>query len=217
MTRVKICGLSEVEQALAAARAGADFIGLVFAPSRRSVSPGKALDIVRAVEQITPHPAIVGVFANQDIREVNRIAQECRLDYVQLNGNEGFSYCRQVQRPIIKVLRIGENTTVSDISQKIKMASLYHLTKEMVYLFDTQDPNSYGGTGKTFDWQIVRGVSQKYPTMIAGGLNPENVGELIKTVSPWGVDVSSGVETNGVKDIAKIESFMRIVKGLRES
>jgi phosphoribosylanthranilate isomerase len=211
LTKVKICGLSEVEHAVSACEAGADFVGFVFAPSKRRVSPVKALEIVKSLQNITPHPELVGVFANFDIDKVNEIARFCRLDWVQLSGSESNAYCKQVERPVIKVIHIADGTTVDEITDEIE-TGLRSRKKPTIYLLDTQQKGVFGGTGTTFNWEIARLVSARFRIMIAGGLGPENVGKLIQDVRPWGVDVSSGIETGGIKDIAKIKLFIQIAK-----
>lgn len=212
MTRIKICGLSEVEHALAACQAGADFIGLVFAPSKRLVSPEKALEIVRVLRQQSHRPGIVGVFANQDIQEVNRIAEECRLDWVQLSGSEPWDYCRQVVRPVIKVIHVVDGMKAGDIINKMENEQRCTAEQKMIYLLDSKGKGSYGGTGQAFDWQIARDVSARFEVLIAGGLNQDNVRSLLKVARPWGIDASSGVETAGIKDIVKIRSFIYAVR-----
>jgi phosphoribosylanthranilate isomerase len=213
MTAVKIDGLSEVEHALAAAGAGADFVGLVFAPSQRQVTLEKALEISEAVHSLKDPPEVVGVFVNLAAAEVNRIAGHCRLDRVQLSGDESWEYCRGIEKPVIKVLHIGENQEAGEVIYAIEEGRRVVAGRELICLLDTQAVDAYGGTGKTFDWELAKEAAERFPIMVAGGLTPENVGQLIAEVNPWGVDVSSGVETDGRKDVLKIERFIRKAKG----
>jgi phosphoribosylanthranilate isomerase/REP element-mobilizing transposase RayT len=239
VTRVKICGCMRVADAVAAAEAGADFIGIMFvAESRRRVSPEEAALIsaaagapMRDVEQDEPsplhpgkfstpeawfthgaealdrllarkRPLVVGVFADQPIDEVNEIAEEAALDLVQLSGNEPWSDCLVATRQAIKVLRQRPETTVADV-----MA----YTQPGAALGFMLDPSS--GSGTAGDLAVARGVAARMPIWLAGGLTPETVAETIGTVRPWLVDVSSGVETDGAKDPAKIAAFVRAVRG----
>lgn len=211
MTKVKICGLSEIEHALAAAKAGADFIGMVFAPSRRRVSLEKALTLVESVRNLASPPAVVGVFVNLEAREVNHIAESCQLDWVQLSGDETWQYCREIKRPLIKVIHIAGQKT-EDVLAEIEMGHRVLAKREFICLLDAAGKNAYGGTGQVFDWRLAREVAARFPVMIAGGLTPENVGQLVEELQPWGVDVSSGVETNGQKDVAKITAFIQAVR-----
>jgi len=212
MTRIKICGIQDIETAIAASISGADFLGLVFASSKRQISPGKARQIVGTIHNLEKRPEIVGVFVNAPLVEVNRVADYCLLDRIQLSGDEDWDYCQNIRRPLIKAFHISLHKHVIDISAKIKEGYRYIPSERLIYLLDSRTNQTYGGTGTAFDWQIAKALSADCSLMIAGGLTPSNVRELIKDINPWGVDVSSGVETNGKKDIEKIRAFIQTVK-----
>ncbi|NWF77096.1 MAG: phosphoribosylanthranilate isomerase [Chloroflexi bacterium] len=215
MTRVKICGIRDEIQALAAVEAGADFIGMVFAPSQRQVSPAKAREIASAVKE-SGHPdyigtEVVGVFVNMPASEVNEIADYCALDWVQLSGDESWEYCRGVDKPIIKAVRVGQQSP-RELHNVLSAGTKLLGKQNFITLLDTHVEGKYGGTGEGFDWNLAQQLAKKFPIIVAGGLSPENVAQLIEKVKPWGVDVSSGVETGGVKDPAKIRAFIAAVR-----
>jgi len=212
VTRIKICGLSEIQHVLAAAEAGADFLGLVFAPSRRQVSIKKALQLVEAVCHVKTRPAMVGIFVNSTADEINRIADYCRLDRVQLSGDENWDYCQKIERPIIKAVHVSNTSTADEIISEIAIGYRLLPQKNLICLLDSKVGDTYGGTGQAFDWKLARKISARFPLLIAGGLTATNVGRLVKKTQPWGVDVSSGVETGGQKDTAKIEAFIKAVR-----
>ncbi len=212
MTRVKICGISRPEDALVAARAGADFVGLVFAPSRRRVTSEKAKPIVEALQRIKTRPLVVGIFVNEPYDYVNRIAEAVELDLVQLSGDETLDYCLKISRPLIKVCHISAGKTARQVIEEITAGLEILPSGRLTYLLDTHTDAMYGGSGRTFDWSLAREVAARFPVIVAGGLDPENVAKLIREVRPWGVDVSSGVETGRLKDPAKIRDFIRAAK-----
>ena len=153
------------------------------------------------------------MFVNLPASDVNFIAEACRLDWVQLSGRETWDYCKDIHKPIIKTIHISPKTTTETILAEIKHGYRQLSRERLVFLLDTQAKNTHGGTGQIFNWQIAKEISRQYPVMIAGGLTPDNVGLLIKEVNPWGVDVSSGVETEGQKDINKIKDFIKKARG----
>ena len=212
MTRVKICGITKTPHALAAADAGADFIGLVFAPSKRLVDVEQARDIAAAVKGHREGQVLtVGVFVNAPAAEVNRTAEYCRLDRVQLSGDEPWDYLRDIERPVIKAVRVKRGQSSQDILAEL--APGYRMMgADLMCLLDCYAAGSYGGSGKAFDWSVAREATQRFPVMVAGGLSPQNVGEAMRLARPWGVDVSSGVESDGVKDISRIKAFIEAVR-----
>jgi phosphoribosylanthranilate isomerase len=212
LVRIKICGISDVETALAAAEAGADMLGMVFAPSRRRVILPQAREIARAVRCLPEPPILVGVFAGSLPEEVNQAARYCLLDRVQLSGDEDWDYCRHVAYPIHKTIHIQPGTAAERVTDDIKAGYDARLEQTLVFLLDTGNATGSGGTGEVFDWEIAREVCESYPVMIAGGLSPENVVSLLARVQPAGVDVCSGVESNGRKDISKIRAFISAVR-----
>ncbi len=212
MTRIKICGIREETHALAAAEAGADFIGLVFAPSPRRVTLDQAERIAAAVKE--GHDVqVAGVFVDIPDYVVNRIVEFCHLDWVQLSGNESWEYCTRIARPVIKAVRLGGQPDIgAELSSGARVLKQIH-----IFLLDSRVNGKFGGTGTTFDWSLSRPVAEKFPVIMAGGLTPENVAQAIEIVAPWGVDVSSGVEVGGVKDMVKIRALFEAVRRADDS
>jgi phosphoribosylanthranilate isomerase len=215
MTRVKICGFRDKTRALAAVEAGADFIGLVFAPSKRRIIPAKAREIASAVKTSSDTTKVVGVFVNAPAFDVNKLADFCALDWVQLSGDESWEYCREIVKPVIKAIRVDQQSSEELYSDLSAGNKLLH-PQSFIALLDSQVTGKYGGTGESFDWSLAQQVAKRFPVIIAGGLDPKNVAQVIETVRPWGVDVSSGVETGGVKDMAKIGTFIEAVRKVDE-
>lgn len=201
MTKVKICGLMELEDVKIAVDSGADAVGFVFAPSRRQLTVETAKKLASAV----PNDMLkIGVFVNETPDEVNRIAGAVSLDMVQLHGDEAPEYVRQIFLPTIKALSIKS-------FEDVRKASQYEVD---YFLFDAPGVEFRGGSGQSFDWKLLEKANIPLKKVIlAGGLNESNVGEAIKTVNPFMVDVSSGVETEQRKDSEKIRTFIRAVRG----
>ena len=220
MTKVKICGLRIINDALAAAEAGADFLGIVFEPrSRRYVDADEARNLVRSFRERWGQdgPRWVGVFANQPLEEVQRVLAHCDLDMAQLSGSEPPEYCRQVAKPVIKVVHVRSDAPAQNILTEVgDSLSLYRGDGHMCML-DTFKQGLLGGTGQVFDWDVARALALEHPILLAGGLTRDNVAEAMRQVGSWGLDVSSGVETDGQKDAAKIVDFIQQVRHAEES
>ncbi len=212
MTRVKICGIREKVHALAAAEAGADFIGLVFAPSRRQVTLTQAQEIASVIKGHGNTIEVVGVFVNLPAPGVDKTAHSCNLDWVQLSGDESWAYCQQINQPLIKAVRIRQEERPEEICDYLATGARILSSQRYIYLLDSRVEGKYGGTGLTFDWSLARQAAEQFPVIIAGGLTAENVTQAIEITAPWGVDTSSGVETDGVKDTTKIKAFIEAVR-----
>jgi phosphoribosylanthranilate isomerase len=217
VTRVKICGIIETIHALAAVEAGADLIGLVFAPSKRLVDIELAKEIVTLVKgqkelnkRVEQEIITVGVFVNTTAAEVNRVAEYCNLDRVQLSGDEPWDYLRAIERPIIKAIRVRRHQRSEDVLAELAPGEQLQ-GSDLIYLLDCHIAGSYGGSGQAFDWKVAQNAAERFPVIIAGGLSAENVGEAIRIAGPWGVDVSSGIESEGIKDTSKIKAFIAAV------
>ena len=203
--RVKICGITRVEDALSAVYAGADAIGLVFyTPSPRSVSIAQAQAIVNAMP---PFVSVVGLFVNATNDEIHSVLSQVRLDIVQFHGDETPAQCAQINLPYYKAIRVKPDTNLLQYAIDFKAAR--------ALLLDTYSEHAYGGTGHTFDWNLIPKNLFK-PIVLAGGLDASNVVVAIEQVQPYAVDVSGGVElSKGIKDAAKIAAFMQGVSNAR--
>lgn len=202
---IKICGVRRRDHALTAVDAGADMLGLVFAPSRRQITVEDAASIADAARvTASDHGraiALIGVFVNETVERIRDVAQSCGLDGVQLSGDEPIAYADALESLlIIKAIRFDDSAH--------EHAWLQHDRPHVRLLVDAHVPGSYGGAGVVADWVRAAELARQRPLLLAGGLTPENVAGAIAQVGPWGVDVSSGVESNGVKDHAKIRAFI---------
>ena len=202
MTEIKICGITNIEDALASASVGADALGFVFhPPSPRYVTPGRAREIIGS---LPPALCTVGVFVNLAASEVLQIAEFCGLDFIQLHGAETQEYCRRLPRErLIKALSFrSEEEFVALADYPVR-----------AFLVDAHDPVRHGGTGKTCDWNLAGRAAARHPLILAGGLNGENIIAALTAVHPLAVDISSGVETApGKKDHEKIRAVIASVQ-----
>ncbi len=203
MVRVKICGITNLEDALTAVEAGADALGFVFyEKSPRFVAPDKAGEIIR---QLPPFVTTVGLFVNADADFINAIGEKCLFDRVQLHGDESPEFCTRIVRPVVKVFRVRSGESLRKIKD-------YRVAG---FLLDAYSPDAYGGTGQTFNWDLARDAKKYGPVILAGGLTPDNIRQAVEAVNPYAVDVSSGVEAApGKKDSDKVAKFVRMAKGL---
>ena len=201
-TAVKICGITRVEDGLAAARAGAHAIGLMFyRESPRCITPAKAFDIVKA---LPPFITTVGVFVNATAEEVRAVVQQAPVQLLQFQGDEIPEFCRQFRLPYIKAVRVRPGKDL------LQYARNYHDAKAL--LLDAYVEGLRGGSGVAFDWSLVPG-DLPLPVILSGGLTAENVVDAVRRVRPSAVDVSSGVESaRGVKDAARISAFIKRVR-----
>lgn len=201
-TRIKICGITRVEDALAAARLGADAIGLVFYPgSPRAVTPARAREII---DVLPPFVVPVGLFVNADAAIVSETVAAAPVQLLQFHGDETPGYCADFGLPFMRALRVRAGTDL------LQYAREFHAARGL--LLDAWVDGVHGGTGAVFDWSLIP-PDLPMPVILSGGLNPDNVEQAVRRVRPWAVDVSSGVEsTKGIKDAAKIEAFINGVR-----
>jgi phosphoribosylanthranilate isomerase len=199
--KVKICGITNVDDALHATACGADALGFVFyAESPRCVTPER----VRAISAaLPPFVTRVGLFVNETPERIRTVTGECGLDALQLHGDEPPEFCRELPQRVIKALRIRAAASLAGHESFLVSA----------LLLDAWVGGAYGGTGQAFNWELATGVARQRPVILAGGLTPANVAEAVRQVRPYGVDVSSGVESGpGKKDPQKVAQFIRMAR-----
>ncbi len=208
MIKIKICGITNTEDALWAVNLKIDALGFIFAESPRKVEPEIVQKIIRF---LPPFISSVGVFVNEDRKKVEEIAENCGLTTLQFHGEESSSYCEGFKQKVVKAFRVKDKSVLEKAVQ--------YKDKVDGYLLDTYSPSKYGGTGKTFEWSIAKEIKEfGLPIILSGGLNPQNIREAISEVEPYGIDVSSGVEERpGKKNLEKLINFVRIVRKTDES
>ena len=206
-TRIKVCGMTDMAEANGLVAAGVDALGFIFVEaSPRNVVPEKAREIIA---NLPPFVDAVGVFVDQELEVVNEIVKYCGLTMVQLHGSESPQYCEEVNARVVKTFSIRPDVEVSETNP------FYDPYLETVsgILLDTFHEKIAGGTGQTFDWDMIKKCRPSVPLILAGGLNPENIGDAIRQVRPFAVDVNSGVEISpGVKDIGAVERLVDAVR-----
>jgi len=205
--RTKICGITNIEDARVAVTAGADALGfLLYRKSPRYVDP---MIVQQIVAQLPPFILPVGVFVNEEIKIVRDLMDTCGLALAQLHGDESATYCRELRRPVLKALRLKDRSTF------VALAEFQARIEVRGFVLDALSEEAYGGTGQVVDWGLARQAARAATVILAGGLTPENVGQALRAVQPYGVDVSSGVEvTPGKKDHEKVRAFLRAVSAV---
>jgi phosphoribosylanthranilate isomerase len=205
MIWIKICGITNIEDALRASSLGVDALGFIFAPSPRRVEPAVAKKIILSIPKTLSK---VGVFVDEDPKEVLRVAEYCGLNALQFNGRESPEYCQKFFHTVFKAIHIKDFENLKDMEK-------YH---NVSILLDTYHPMKFGGTGNSFPWEVAIKAKEKRDFILSGGLNPLNVREAIMKVRPFGVDVCSGVESGpGKKDLSKMIEFVKEVREANET
>ncbi len=203
--KVKICGLTNAEDAAAAVEAGADAVGFVF--HKKSPRCAEAAVVKGIVKTLPPFVLPIGVFVNEDAKVVRDVVDSCGLALVQLHGDETAAYCEALGRPVLKAIRLKDRRSFLILAEFQGRAGVRG------FLVDAFSSDAYGGTGQVADWSLAAEASSAAPVLLAGGLTPENVSQAILQVRPYGVDVSSGVEASpGKKDHEKVRAFVRAVR-----
>ena len=223
MTFVKVCSVRAVEHAVWAREAGADEIGMIFADAPRRIDMkvaravrrelGPRIEIAEATTEMVERerraanqPILVGVFAGQSVDEIERVLDQVDLDLVQLSGGEHPALAGRVRRAVVRVVHVADGMDASSVLREVDRAP------NTITMLDAKSKQG-GGMGHRIDWSIAAEVASSHPLVLAGGLNPDNVGEAVRAVRPWAVDASSGLETDGTKDRDKIRAFIAAAKG----
>jgi phosphoribosylanthranilate isomerase len=203
--KVKVCGMTSLKDALVAVEGGSDAVGFIFyKKSPRSVTMKTVREIVL---ELPPFVDTVGVFVDETAEQINKIADYCNLDIIQLHGDESPTFCKKIRRKVIKAFRIKD-------MQSVKKLSSFQVSG---FLLDTFSENLHGGTGKVFDWNLALPAKKFGPVIMAGGLTPNNVQQAVRQIRPYGVDVCSGVESEpGIKDHKKVRAFLNNAKAGRK-
>ncbi|HEY6085746.1 MAG TPA: phosphoribosylanthranilate isomerase [Nitrospira sp.] len=207
--KIKICGMTNEQDAAAAVAAGADALGFVFyRKSPRYVDPSVVKHIVAS---LPPLIMPIGVFVNEELKTVRDLMDSCGLAIAQLHGDESASYCLELARPVLKAIR------VKDRGSFLALAEFRGRAGVRGFVIDTFSNDAYGGTGQIMDWSLAAEAAKASTIILAGGLTPQNVAQAIRTARPYGVDVSSGVESSpGKKDHAKIRAFVQAARSVSE-
>ena len=200
--KIKVCGMTQLDDVLTAVDCGADAVGFIF--YKKSPRHVNESTVKKIVAHLPPFVNRVGVFVNETAERINRLVEVCGLDAVQLHGDESPAFCRRIKVPVIKAFRMKNAESLASLSK-------YRVNG---FLLDTFDEEQWGGTGRTFDWKWARGAKKYGSVILAGGLTPVNVASAVRRVQPYGVDVCSGVEKSpGKKDPRKIRAFFKAVRG----
>jgi len=223
MVWVKICGITRKDDALKIINLGADALGFVLsAESARKIEPGKAEEIIIAAKGASApvdnsiKPSFAGVFVNEDLNKVLEISEKLGLDYIQLSGDESPDFLKQIKKynkgyKLIKLIRVRDD---SSSFESLKKQMLEFKKAADFFLLDTYKKNIYGGTGKSFNWELAGGLGRDFPVILAGGLDCENVADAIRIVRPFGIDASTRLEESpGKKDMQKVEKFIENAAG----
>lgn len=203
LTKIKICGIRTEEEVAILNQFPIQYMGLIFAPSKRQVTIEKAIQLRK---QVREDIQVVGVFVNEDAVKINEIIKRCHLQVVQLHGEESVDFCKRIDAKVWKGISVKDEKSLEAIEA--------YTPEVKDFLLDTYSDLKKGGTGRTFDWKLIQGLSKKHNVILAGGLKPANVVEAVQMVHPQIIDLNSGVETNLMKDEVKIS---KVVTALKEA